>query len=382
MKLKYTLAAGLAILLLCACDGSSTSSSSDNSNPPPSNLSRSFYMGFTPWLYEASLDARDVTYDRLQAHGDIIKHHLQGGIPWQEALDQTVYHPNVEAEINDRLNLTPNSMEIFLSIDSLNTDRDGLSPYWAVSDNLPLPNEWANRSWNSDEVITAYINFAVDMIDRFQPLFFEYGTEVSELILNDPAGYADWVDFAQAVYNELKMRYPTLRLMTSVALKSPGSSEMQQIAANYNQVLVYTDIVGISTYPYVFYDHADRGDPANLPSNWLTQITGFSEGKPLAISETGWIAEDLDIPDFHYSESSNQTKQASFAQIMLETAEDLDMEFVIWWTVADFDTLWNNELSQDSLAKIWKDIGLYDENQDARLALQTWDNWLDRQRTN
>jgi hypothetical protein len=337
-------------------------------------------MGFTPWLYEASLDARAVTYDRLQAHGDIIKHHLQGGIPWQEALDQTDYHPNVEAEINDRLNLTPNGMDVFLAIDSLNTMRDGLSPYWAASDNLPLPNEWANRSWNSDEVITAYINFAADMIDRFQPLFFEYGTEVSELLLNDPAGYADWVEFAQAVYEELKMRYPTLKLMTSVALKTPGSSEMQQIAASYNQVLVYTDIVGISTYPYVFYDHADRGDPENLPSDWLTQITGFSDGKPLAFSETGWIGEDLDIPDFHYSESSNQTKQANFAQLMLETAEDLDMEFVIWWTVADFDTLWSNELARDPLAKIWKDIGLYDENQDARSALQVWDNWLDRQR--
>jgi len=31
------------------------------------------------------------------------------------------------------------------------------------------------------------------------------------------------------------------------------------------------------------------------------------------------------------------------------------------------------------VAKIWKDIGLYDENQNMRAALQTWDGWLNRQ---
>ena len=339
-------------------------------------------MGFTPWMYEATLDAMDVTYTRLIQHGDIIKHHIMGGIPWQEALDQTAYPQNIEDDLNGKINRTPNSTVVFLAIDSLNTERNFLTPNWnAQGDNQPLTGDWLNRSWNSPEVITAYINFASDLIDRFQPRYFEYGTEFTELIINDPAAYPDYVEFAQAVYTQLKASYPNLELMTSVALKSPGSTEMQQIAAQIVQVLPYTDVLGISVYPYAFYEHADRGDPANMPGNWLSQVSQFSQGKPLAISETGWIAEDLQIvfPQFTYAESSNVTKQNSFASMLLTAANSMNMKLVIWWTVTDFDTLWNNELGQDPVAKIWKDIGLYNQDQIARAGLHTWDEWLSRQ---
>lgn len=369
-------------LAFISCGGSS----SDPTVPPPTQAppppttteKRSFNMGFTPWLYEASLDAMAVTYARISANGDMIKHHIQGGIPWQEALDGTPYHANVEAELNGRITNTAAGTLIFLAIDSLNASRDGLSSNWGESDNQPLPGEWANRSWNSPEVIQAYINFANDMIDRFQPTHLDYATEVSELILNDPAGYADFVIFAEAVYTSLSNSYPNLKIMTSIAVKSPASNEMQLIEANFSQLMPYTDVLGISVYPYAFFNHADRGDPSNIPVDWLSQIKVIAGNKPLAITETGWIAEDLDIPAFQYSEQSSQTKQDNYAIKMLQEADDMDMEFVIWWTTTDFDTLWNNELNQDPVAKIWKDIGLFDENQNTRAALQTWDSWLQK----
>jgi len=377
MKTICYICSAAILFFTIACGGGS----SDNPPPPPPPiLKRSFDMGFTPWLYEASTNAIDVTYSRLSTHGDMIKHHIMGGIPWQEALDNTAYPANVEGNINDRLTRTPSGMNIFLAIDSLNSSRDGLSLNWGQSENEALPGEWANRNWSSPEVIQAYISFASDMILRFQPTHFEYGTEASELILNNPVGYLEFLVFAQAVHNSLSTLFPNVKLMTSVALKSPGSTEMQLIEASYGQLMPYTDVLGISVYPYVFYNHADRGDPANMPTNWLTQITNISGTTPLAISETGWIAEDLDIPDFSYSENSDPAKQSAYATQMLQAADDMDMEFVIWWTVADFDTLWSDTLFQDSIAKIWKDIGLYDENQNPRSVVTVWDGWLARQK--
>ncbi len=366
-------------LMFVSCGGSSSDPTATVTPPPPPVIEkRSFYMGFTPWLYEASLDAISVTYSRISAHGDMIKHHIQGGIPWQEALDGTPYHANVETELSGRLSNTAAGTQIFLAIDSLNSARNGLSPNWGESDNQPLPGEWANRSWDSPEVIQAYINFATDMINRFQPTHFDYATEVSELILNNPTGYAEFVVFAEAVYTSLSSSYPNLKFVTSVALKSPSSSEMQLIEASYGQIMPYTDVLGISVYPYVFFNHSDRGNPNNMPTNWLSQVSNIAGNKPLAITETGWIAEDLDIPTFQYSEQSSQTKQDNYAIKMLQEADDMDMEFVIWWTTTDYDTLWNNELAQDPVAKIWKDIGLFDENQNTRAALQTWDSWLQK----
>jgi hypothetical protein len=368
----------LFILITVGFVGCGGSSDSDDEGPEPEILTRSFKMGFTPWLYEATTDAQTTTYDRLHQHGDIIKHHLMSGVPWQESLDQTAYHPNVEGEINSRLTNTTNSMAVFLAIDTLNTSRNGLSPYWGESVNMPLQGEWANRSWSSPEVITAYVNFSLDMIDRFQPDYFEYGTEVSELIINDPVAYAEFLIFSQAVYTAIKALYPELKLITSVAMKSPGSAQTALIEAAYPQILDYTDVVGISTYPYAFFEHNDMGDPANLPSNWLSQITEISGNKPLAISETGWIAEDLAIDEFQYSEQSDPAKQAAYMNALLEASESMQMEFVIWWTVADFDTLWSDTLEEDPVAKIWKDIGLYDQQQATRISLNSWTNWLNR----
>lgn len=377
MKQTHHLFFAIIFFLFVGCGGGSSDPTPTPPPPPPAET-RSFYMGFTPWLYEASLDAVSVTYSRISTHGDMIKHHIQGGIPWQESLELTDYHENVETEIDDRLTNTAAGTEIFLAIDSLNSARDGLSPNWGESDNQPLPGEWANRSWSSPEVIQAYINFSVDMINRFQPTHFEYGTEVSELILNNPAGYIEFIIFAEAVHTTISALFPDLKLMTSVALKTPDSAEMQLIEASYGQLMPFTDVLGISVYPYVLFDHANRGDPANMPSNWLTQINNIAGNTPTAISETGWIAEDLEISEFQYSENSDETKQAAYATEMLQAADDMNMEFVIWWTVADFDTLWANELAQDPVAKIWKDIGLYDENQNMRSALQSWDNWLQK----
>ena len=42
--------------------------------------------------------------------------------------------------------------------------------------------------------------------------------------------------------------------------------------------------------------------------------------------------------------------------------------------------LWENALGSDDLAAIWRDIGLYDEQLQARSALEVWDNALQRPR--
>ena len=243
---------------------------------------------------------------------------------------------------------------------------------------MALEQPWLNRTWSSPEVIDAYVNFAIDMIDRFNPTHFEYGTEISELIINDIDSYSAYQVFAQAVYTRLKTAYPNLKLVTSIAFKAPNSSAMQLIADNIGPVLNYTDVLGISTYPYVFFDHADRGDPQNLPATWLTQVTSIANDIPVLISETGWVGENLSIPEFSYSETSDENKQAQYVTALLEAANALDAEVVIWWTISDYDTLWVDTLGEDPLAKIWKDIGLYNESQQPRSALAIWDEWLER----
>ena len=360
-------------ILLQACGGSSGSAPPP---PPPPTEARSFELGFTPWPYDATATAVNFVYSEAALRGDFIAHHLDGGIPWEEALTGTPYSVELEAELSARLGNTPAGMRTYLALSPLNGGRSELADYWGTGTNQPLPAPWDTRELDDPNVITAYTNFAADLVQRFDPDYFNLGIEASELAINDIASFDRLVTFTEAVSNSLRTRFPNLRLMVSVALKSPGSTEAAIINAEMPRLVQYVDIVGISVYPYVFFDHADRGDPVNLPGNWLSQIGSVTGGKPVAIAETGWVAQQLTIPAFSVDIPSDADKQDAYVTAMFDAAETLDARFVVWFALVDYDALWNGVLQQDPVAHIWRDTGLYDENLNPRPALDTWQQQL------
>ena len=371
MRLLAAITLALTITILAGCGGGGSGSNTGQpQNPPP--VTRAFDMGFTTWPYDATVTAVNFVYTETSARGDFIAHHLDGGVPWQAALDGTAYDPAVEAEIQTRLDNTPANQRMYLAISPFNSNRDGLAGNWGAVPNEGLLAPWNTRDFDSPEVIAAYTNFARDMITRFQPTYFNLGIEASELLINDLTRFDRYVTFATQVANTLRAEFPDLRLMISVGLKSPGSVRAQAIEANIGPLIELVDVVGISVYPYVFFDHADKGDPRNLPTNWFSQIQTIANGKPIAVAETAWIAERLEIPVFGVDVTANAQNQADYMVELFAEAEALDAEFVVWWALVDFDALWNGALGQDPLARIWRDTGLFDESLNPRPALDAW----------
>jgi hypothetical protein len=353
----------------------------NSSNGEPGT--RSFYLGFTPWPYAATLIAIDNVYNFINTEGDIIAHHFQQGVPFTaDPADFSSYNQSVKDEINGRITGTSANKTIFLAIDSLNGARDDLTDLWDSSGNMARPSPWDTRGFADANVITAYINFSKVIINKFindygkEPTYFNYGTEVSDLMINDAAKFTEYITFAQQVYTNLKATYPNMKLMVSIALKTPGSTEMNTVQAGFAQIKNYVDVVGISTYGYAFYAHANKGNPDNLPSNWLTQIQTIAPNKQYAVTETGWIAENLSIPAYSLNVSSNSTSQNNYMKKLFQESNDtLNAEFIIWYTSYDYDTLWTDTLGSDDLSKIWKDTGLIDESFAERTALSTWREW-------
>lgn len=361
----------LLLGLLQACDGSS-----ETTPTPPQAEMRPYELGFTPWPYHDTVTAVNFVYSEVSLRGDFIAHHLDSGIPWEEALNGTPYSAELDAEISARLGNTPINKRRYLAVSPLNRNRDGLADYWGTAPNQPLPSPWDTRALNDPDVITAYINFATDLIQRFNPDYFSLGIEVSEYLLNDIAAYDTLVDFTAAVSDFLKAQFPNVQLMVSVALKSPNSSETATIRAELPRLIQHIDVVGVSAYPYVFFDHSGRGDPANLPTDWLSQIVGLADGKPIAITETGWTAETLTIPVLGVDIASDSAKQDAYLKALFAAADTLDARFIVWYSLVDYDALWDGALQQDPVAHIWRDTGLYDENLNPRPALDTWMNQL------
>ncbi len=380
MRLALRIALLTACALLTGCGGSSSGNEPQNPQGPsaPPAVTRAFDMGFTTWPYDATIEAVSFVNAETSARGDFVAHHLDGGIPWQAALDGVPYDPAVEAEIQSRLNNTPVDQRMYLAISPFNGGREGLADNWGAATNEPLSAPWDARDFDSPEVITAYTNFARDLITRFQPDYFNLGIEASELLANDLARYNRYVTFATQVSGTLRAEFPNLQLMTSVALKSPDSATAAAIEASIGPLVDLVDVVGISVYPYVFFDHADKGDPANLPSDWLSQVQRIADGKPVAIAETAWIAERLEVPAFSVDVAANESNQTDYMRELFAEAEALDAEFIVWWALVDFDALWSGVLGEDPIARIWRDTGLFDESLNPRPALDAWQQQLNK----
>jgi len=100
---------------------------------------RPFYMGFSPWLYDATFEAQSWVYDTIQGNGDIVSEHIEEGVPWPECFNDTAFSADFQNQLNDRKNKLKPGMKILLQINPMNTVRNSLAPYRGDTYNMPLP---------------------------------------------------------------------------------------------------------------------------------------------------------------------------------------------------------------------------------------------------
>ncbi|MDZ7784552.1 MAG: hypothetical protein U5K56_16975 [Halioglobus sp.] len=131
------------------------------------------------------------------------------------------------------------------------------------------------------------------MIERFEPAYFNYATRRRISSPTNPQSFDDFVVFAREGYRNIKREHPELPLMISVSLKSPDSPATGGFIDQFPRLAEYVDIVGVSVYPDAFFDADDGASPGALPDDWLRQIQSIAPNKPVAITETGWVAERL-----------------------------------------------------------------------------------------
>lgn len=345
---------------------------------------RSFSMGFTPWPYDLTDEAQQQTYDLLSQHSDLILHHMDTGIPWQEALDGTPYPANVLTSIQQRIAQRRAHQKVYLSITpNALADRNRIADIWGAEEHLPLPPAWAQRSFDDPLVMRAFLNHARFMIAQFQPDYFAYGIEVSCALrgLDDPA-FQSLLAFAAQVYPVLKAEYPGLPIFLTICSISLELDDLAVLEEANRQLIAYSDYVGLSLYPYLLTPGLGlRGTaaPQRLPADLLTRWANLAPHKPFAITETGYIAEPLRIERFGIDITADEAAQAAYVARLLAELHTLEAEFVIWFVLRDYDALLRQlealAIPTESFL-IWRDTGLFDGAGQPRPALRLWDAWL------
>ncbi len=345
---------------------------------PPQASSRSFYMGFTPFPSDFTTEALDLAYQQIEQHGDMILHHLDDGVPWDEAYNNTAFPQDVQDNLDERRSKTPSDHKIFLTATATKQDRKSLAGYWSSESNGPLPDFWNDKTHADPEVITAYINYCSRLIDFFQPDYFAYGIEINASFEIGSTEYQNYLILADTTYKALKSAYPELPIMLTFQTQAFNRTLTQMLTLT-EDMLPYSDFMALSHYPYWLLETGNtQANPNDLPSDWLQQFKNLDPTKPFAISETGYAADDVVLNNFGVNIEANEQWQNQFVIDYLPQLNELDAEFVMWFVVQDYDAVWeifeNAGLGEE--LKIWKDTGLFEGDGQARSALQTWDQWL------
>lgn len=331
-------------------------------------------MGFTPFHFSWVEDRLPETYDMIYAHADMMAYHFDEGVPWPEAYANKPFHENVEAELTHRKEQLRPGKKLYVATTPINFERKGVADYWEEKEQVKRPKDWKDVKLDDPRVIEAYINYCVRLIEKFDPDYFVYGVEVNLLALNNPEEYKRFQTLASKVYPALKKRYPKMPVALSFYLHAPN--RMKETRDLVKPLLPYTDLYAVSSYPYMGYE-ADGYAAKDIPSNWWTQTREIAPGKPFAIAENGFIAEDLKV--LNKKMPGSDEAQRLYTERMLRDAAELDAQFVVWFVVADYDELWGVlkwMVLFNPLIRAWKDTGLYDGELEPRPALQVWDQWL------
>jgi hypothetical protein len=339
---------------------------------------RSFYLGFTPDDLLSTPEVSTTVSETLSKHADLIAFHIGRGVPWEEALNERHFPPDVEqylakwSRLKDRLR---GDHSVYLALTPLNLSRNDIAAYWGGDETGAR--KWKNQPLDGPETILAYTSFCRRMIRKFNPNYLAYGVEVNMLAGANPRRFAQFRVLAKQVYRTLKEENPNLAIFLTFQIDLYHKDRARQRRV-ITSVMPYSDFIAVSTYPYM-----EGYSPETLPNDWFDDIATIDPSKPFAIAETGFIAEGsyrkwLSPQTVQGSEQA----QAAYLRKMLQSADRQRARFVVWFFAQDLDEFWGKQtnLAVKWFVNIWKDTGLVDERGREREGLREWDRWLEKPR--
>lgn len=321
-------------------------------------------MGFSTWSFGP--DAQDVedTYQFIADNADIYSEQVDEYVPWDALLNQTALPQEFVDDINFRLSKKSPGQALILSSSLLNTDRSDLLPDFDGS--LPSYNSLADSS-----ICEAYFQHLKYLVETLDPAYLVMAMEVNELYIHSPDKWNEYRDLVSQVKPRLKNLFPNLPISESYSLHNWFQPEVDD-PPTYQTILRQTvndlDFAAISYYPFFKGQH--------YPSEFQ-QSFDFLHSEvsvPIALVETAHLAQSLSIPAFDLNISSDPCEQSLFAKTLLQNAQEQEYEAVIWWAHKDYDELWETFPDEaKDVGKLWRDTGLFSENNDVRPAWQVWE---------
>lgn len=329
-------------------------------------------LGVTPWPAENTLASVQNAYSFINQECDLVMHMIDDGIPYEEAFRKQPMPKALSDDIGFR-KLYTGSKPVFLSVSPLNLTRKERNGYYRQSSETPADIKlyWESLPFDHPDVIRAYVNYVDYLAAQFSPQWINFGVE-SNLGAWDPAAFARYKTFCAGVYAELKKSHPGIPIFISLMV-----NEEEQSIQYARELLPYSDWVALSAYPYTHISSSADGntDPDRFPAGYFERWLDLAPGKPWCFAETGYIAENLEVPEYGLAKQGNADWQDRYLQKLGNLLRERRGQFAVWFCYTDYDALipyLKASGDYQPLFLFWRDTGLFDENHQPRPVLQTW----------
>jgi hypothetical protein len=331
-------------------------SSSGLSDPSVFDAGRTAY-GFFPVPPEATIESVFQLFEDMHDHGDFVL--IQQNTDWLSFVDGTDDESQTRTDLANQVELARSrDLEYVFVIDALN----GLNR----SEFIGLPDGW-DASFANPDVRSAYRNYALWVVQSFEPSYLGLGSEVNTYMDAHPEDAPHFVGLYHEIYALVKAQSPTTQVFVSFQwddlnnmFPQPEEGDRQRLAPNWEQVEVFEpnlDLWAISTYPYLAFDDGD-----DIPADYYTPLLSRTE-KPVAIAEGGFSSQPVGLG---HSTAAGQVAYLNTIHTQLGSR----LAFWVNTLLNDFTVPTDN-----AALSVFAHTGLRDFDGSAKPALELWDSF-------
>lgn len=193
---------------------------------------------------------------------------------------------------------------------------------------IKVPSNDTNN-WTNQDARNLYISMLVSFASTNKPPYVFLGNESNFYYEQDPADYDNWLNVYNDAYDAIKAVSPSTMVGPIFNFEHlAGQGQLNGWNTSHwdaleNHDFEKVDIVGITTYPFLHY-----ANPANIPASYLDPLMDRLNDTPIAITETGWPAENLD--NFNPQWTTSTEAQVEYITRYNNMVSGKDVRFHQW----------------------------------------------------
>ena len=310
----------LLLLVLFGCKNS-------EDNPQSVDLpfaERNFKMGMVPMPLNWNREEIRNAYLLSAQSGEVVS--LSQKLGWNTSENINLYQNDVDLAVS-------NSLEIMITIDVLNDERNDIGN---------LPDDLLGKDFSDSLLRKRYKKEVIRIVENYPIKYLNLALEINGYYDSHPDDIYNFVSLYKETYDTIKLMKPDLIISSSFQFEILKGNGQWDLLSLFDGKL---DVLYLTTYPDLFYPSYK-----SLPLEYYSVLEDINI--PIIYTEVGWKGNNNE---------EDERLQKEFIIDFIEENRNNNVQLIIWALLHD----WNNGGGFETM-------GLIDLNGRKKTAWFTW----------